>query len=189
MTPTELVGANLRRARELRGWTQERAAKELEPYLGARWSKAVFSAAERSAGGERVRQFTPDELLAFARGFGLPITWFLLPAEASTWVATPDGNRPAGLLLDRLFDPDPALLARVEQLVMDLPDDGLGAQAQVDLKRAAERYYAAQVIGAVGEDDQVMAAALRRVLDILEKPSGPLTVAEKALQQRLEEDQ
>jgi hypothetical protein len=79
MTPNQIVAWNLRQARLLHGWTQERAAKELEPYLGERWSKASFSAAERSYAGERVRQFTADDLYAFARAFDLPITFFLTP--------------------------------------------------------------------------------------------------------------
>src|SRR5689334_19601190 len=81
MTPNQIVAYNLRRARELRQWTQEEAAERLEPYLGERWSKATFSAAERSVDGDRIRQFSADDLVALARGFDLPIAWFLLPPE------------------------------------------------------------------------------------------------------------
>lgn len=48
LTPNRVVAYNLARARSLRGWTQEQAAERLEPFLGVRWSKATFSAAERS---------------------------------------------------------------------------------------------------------------------------------------------
>jgi hypothetical protein len=78
LTPNQLVAWNLRRARGIRGWTQEEAAERLEPYLGKRWLKAVYSATERSYAGERVRKFTADDLHAFARAFELPITFFLL---------------------------------------------------------------------------------------------------------------
>src|SRR5215207_10252431 len=64
LTPNQLVAYNLHRARIMRGWTQEEAAEQLEPFLGKRWSKASFSAAERSVTGDRAREFTVDELVA-----------------------------------------------------------------------------------------------------------------------------
>lgn len=59
-----------------------RAAERLEPYLGKRWSKATFSAAERSAFPEtRAREFSADRILAFACALGFSVSWFLLPPE------------------------------------------------------------------------------------------------------------
>jgi len=87
VTPNQIVASNLASARALRGWTQEEAAEKLEPFLGTRWSKATFSAAERSVAGKRVRQFTADEVVAFACAFELPIGWFFLPPP-------PDPDRP-----------------------------------------------------------------------------------------------
>jgi transcriptional regulator with XRE-family HTH domain len=81
LTGNQTVAYNLRRAREVHGLTQEQAAERLEPFLGERWSKATFSAAERSVEGKRVRKFDADEVLAFAEGFGLPVAWFFLPAD------------------------------------------------------------------------------------------------------------
>lgn len=78
-TPNQVVALNVARARTMRGWTQEQASNELAPYLGTRWSNASFSAVERSIAGTRVKQFSADELVALARGFDLPIGWFLLP--------------------------------------------------------------------------------------------------------------
>ncbi len=79
-TPNQLIGLNLGRARLMRGWTQEQAAVQIEPFLGQRWSKATFSAAERSwEHAHRIRQFTGDELVAFAAAFDLPIAWFFEP--------------------------------------------------------------------------------------------------------------
>src|SRR5215510_13676228 len=83
ITPNQIVAFNLSEARQLRRWTQEQAAVELEKYIGARWSKATFSAAERSVDGKRVRQFTADEIVAFSRGFGLPVGFFFLPPPPS----------------------------------------------------------------------------------------------------------
>lgn len=54
-------------------------AEQLAPYLGEHWSKATFSAAERSIDGARIRQFTADDVYAFARTFGVPTSYFLCP--------------------------------------------------------------------------------------------------------------
>ena len=60
LTPNQVVAYNLAQARMWKNWTQAEAAEQLEPFLGARWSKATFSSAERSVDGQRVRQFTAD---------------------------------------------------------------------------------------------------------------------------------
>lgn len=83
-TANQVVAWNLRRAREWAGLTQEQAAELLEPHLGAKWSKATWSAAERSITGKRIRQFSADELVAFADAFGLPIEWFF-DREGGRW--------------------------------------------------------------------------------------------------------
>ena len=92
-TANQIVAFNVAKARLLRGWTQEEAARALAPYLGTTLSTASFSALERSVDTGRVREFNADELLAFARGFGVPITWFFTP-PSEYWegvgVATPD---------------------------------------------------------------------------------------------------
>jgi hypothetical protein len=107
LTPNQIVGYNLAQARMWKGWTQEEAAEQLEPYLGARWSKASFSAAERSVDGRRVRQFSADELVAFSRCFGVPVGFFFLPpppnaADRPIQMASPDcsefGVRPSELI-------------------------------------------------------------------------------------------
>lgn len=79
LTLNQVVAYNLRAARVLRSLTQEEAAEKLEPYLGVRWSKAQFSAAERSVERERIKHFTADEIGAFSMAFDLPVTWFFLP--------------------------------------------------------------------------------------------------------------
>ncbi|MGH3452751.1 MAG: hypothetical protein ACRDQW_19040 [Haloechinothrix sp.] len=80
MTPNQIVAYNVARARALRGWTQEQAAEELAPYLGAKLSGPSFSALERSAWTiHRIKQFSADDLLALSRGFDLPIGFFLTP--------------------------------------------------------------------------------------------------------------
>lgn len=115
LSPNQVVAYNLAQARMLRGWTQEQAAEALEVHVGTRWSKATFSAAERSVDGERVRQFDADEIVAFARAFDLPVSWFFLPPPP--WAApgvpaklkTPAAGRfgePLALLADLVFGDD-----------------------------------------------------------------------------------
>ncbi len=93
MSPNRVVAYNLHRARNLRGWTQEQAAERLELFIGKRWSKASWSAAERSSsGGERLREFTADELIAFSRCFELPPAWFLAPPPETVEIELPGGS-------------------------------------------------------------------------------------------------
>jgi hypothetical protein len=80
LTPNQIVAHNVAKARALRGWTQEEAANELAPYLGARLSGPSFSALERSAGSlKRIKQFSADDLFALSRAFDLPIGYFFTP--------------------------------------------------------------------------------------------------------------
>ena len=115
LSPNQVVAFNLAQARLLRGWTQEQAAEALEPHVGSRWSKATFSAAERSMDGERVRQFDADEIVAFARAFDLPVSWFFLPPPpwagpgVPAKLQTPTSGRfgePLALLADLVFGDD-----------------------------------------------------------------------------------
>jgi hypothetical protein len=85
ITANQLVAYNLMRARKSMGWSQEEAAEQLAPYLGAHWSEDVYSAAERSYQEDPVRQFTADELLALSRAFAVPVSYFFLPP--------PEGDR------------------------------------------------------------------------------------------------
>lgn len=144
MDPNQVVAYNLSRARRLRGLTQDEAAASLEPYLGVRWSKASFSQAERSVGGKFVRRFDAEEIVAFARAFELPITWFFLPPPA--WkdgapvkLATADARRfgtELALLVDLVFGDDAGqrviLEARLAEFLDNLgPDRLTSAQERV----------------------------------------------------------
>ncbi len=104
-TPNQIVASNLSRARMLRDWTQDQAAEALTPFLGTRLSAASWSAMERSVDGGRIREFTADDLFAFARGFSLPIGFFLTPPfpGEGIGVAAPDGGR-RGLEPNELLD-------------------------------------------------------------------------------------
>lgn len=98
ISTSQLVAHNLTRIRKALGLSQEQAAARLEPYLGVRWSKAVYSAAERSYSGKRVRQFTASELAAFALAFGVPVLYFFLPPK-------PDDRASGGVMVgDRYLE-------------------------------------------------------------------------------------
>ena len=81
MTTDQRVAYNLRRLRRQKGWTQDEAAEFLEPLIGERWSRATFSAAERSVNGVRVRRFTIAQVEAFAAMFGVGIDELLADAK------------------------------------------------------------------------------------------------------------
>ena len=111
LSANQIVAYNLAQARMWRNWTQEQAAEAIEPYLGVRWSKASVSQAERSVDGNFIRNFSADEIVAFAQAFDLPITWFFMPpppvvqpADHAFLVAR-DGTNPQTLatLVDLVF--------------------------------------------------------------------------------------
>ncbi len=117
---------------DIRVATMERAAAELEKYIGARWSKATFSAAERSIDGRRVRQFTADEIVAFSRCFGVPIGFFFMPprpsqSENSVNFAAPERHGfgiPLAELLDVIFGTPgerEVLSARLTEYLDEIP--------------------------------------------------------------------
>lgn len=80
----EVVSYNFRRARELRGLTQDEAADALEPFLGQRLPQTSISAIERAWGGEKRREFDAHEVFAFACAFDVPLLWFFLPPPGDT---------------------------------------------------------------------------------------------------------
>jgi transcriptional regulator with XRE-family HTH domain len=124
LTPDQVVAFNLRRARELHAWTQEEAAERLEPFLGERWSRVVFSAAERSVTGSRIRQFSASQLVAFAAAFDLPVSFFLMPprdVELITAKGAPEGLTPEQLIELAIAPQD----ERVQELVEERYRDAL----------------------------------------------------------------
>jgi transcriptional regulator with XRE-family HTH domain len=88
---SQVVAHNLTRARELRGLTQTEVAERLSRFTGAKWSQATVAQAEGSVGGQRLRQFTANELVALARCFDLPVLFFFMPPDAGpSGFETPD---------------------------------------------------------------------------------------------------
>lgn len=104
----EIVAYNIRRARELRGWTQDEAAARLAPFLGQLLPQASISALERAYGGDRRREFDAQEILAFACGFDLPLVWFFLPP--------PEDHRRLRAASETVAELTTLLLGRPDQL-------------------------------------------------------------------------
>ena len=77
--PNLLASWNLRRARELRGWTQAEAAEHLHAF-GLSWSTASLSDAERAWTPDgRQREFTASDLVVFSLAYELPLAFWFLP--------------------------------------------------------------------------------------------------------------
>lgn len=150
LTPNQLVAYNLTKVQQLRGFTQEEAAGLLAPFLGTRWSKATFSAAERSVDGQRVRQFTADDMIAFAQAFGVPVMWFLLPPDPEDELPrapTPKDGTPYLSLLYRKSDEVKERLVSLFSILtpVDLEDD---SQHDRDLAWIAEQRQMRHLIDA-----------------------------------------
>lgn len=158
LTPNQVVAWNLAQARAWRGWTQDQTAEALEPYLGVRWSKASVSQAERSITGKMVRNFTADEIVAFARCFAVPVTWFFMPPPAwadlgvAVTLDTPDAEgwgETVTLLVDLVFGDEgqqAELAMRLQGFLQDLgPARLTDAQEKI-------RSYAKQRISALARD-------------------------------------
>jgi hypothetical protein len=163
LTPNQLVGYNLGCARQDRDWTQAQAAEALEPHLGVLWTVAQVSAAERSIDGTRIRQFTADDLVAFAQAFEVPITYFFVPPRpGAPWTKVARGtsrdelNRTMAVMIDLIFgDPDvgaPLLAGHLHDFMSDL-DPALFSKAQKHIFSLARLRLHAVVGQAVGSMD------------------------------------
>lgn len=122
LSVNQIVSYNLFRARRSAGWTQQDVAELLERYTGRGWSNASVSAAERAWQGGRPRRFDASEIVALAKIFDQPISYFFLPrdgAGGSKWVGMrefPEG-KPVVDPLDRQHDLM-ALIATADLLQM-----------------------------------------------------------------------
>jgi hypothetical protein len=79
LTVHQIVAYNFTRARRDAGWTQVETSDRLEPFLGYRLNQAGVSAIEKTYDSERRRNIDAAEIVAFARCFNRPISWFFLP--------------------------------------------------------------------------------------------------------------
>jgi transcriptional regulator with XRE-family HTH domain len=91
-TPNQVVANNLTRLRHRRELTQADTARLLTTVAGKEWSEAMVAHAERSVTGNRVREFTADDLVTFARAFDVPVLYFLTPPPSRVFVQVPHSH-------------------------------------------------------------------------------------------------
>jgi len=150
VTPNQVVAFNLAQARLWNDWTQAEAVEALEPHLGHRMSIASYSAAERSVDGSRVRKFSADEIYAFSKAFGLPVTFFFLPPPSHVdGVAVLVGAEgaeslaPAADMIDVVFGADDGSSAiaaiRMDRTLSDIDEQMMTRAQHALLQRANER--------------------------------------------------
>jgi transcriptional regulator with XRE-family HTH domain len=164
MSPNQVVAYNLFQARQERRWTQAQAAEALEPHLGVRWTVAQVSAAERSVDGTRVRQFSADDIVAFAQAFELPVTYFFLPTRPeSGWSKVEPGTSPAQLgntmshMIDVVFgdtvDGAPRVLSRLYEFMQYIDLDAYTDAQRRIFDLATHRLLAvvSRSVGRMGE--------------------------------------
>lgn len=149
---SQVVAHNFARARELRGLTQTEVAERLSKFTGSKWSQATVAQAEGSVAGQRVRQFTANELVALARTFDLPVLFFFLPPDDGEGrLVTDDAGAPLsweylvalvlghrenfGVLAERAANWEHALRTKVEVP----PGDSLGADDRLGVLAGSRR--------------------------------------------------
>src|SRR6202022_602611 len=110
-TPNQVVAANLNRLRQRRGLTQAEAARQLSEVAGKAWTEAMVAHAERSVTGNRIREFTADDLVTMARAFDVPVLYFLTPPPG-IFISVPDSPT-YGVTTSTMLD---AVLGRLDNL-------------------------------------------------------------------------
>lgn len=171
MTANQIVASNLKRARELRGWTQAQTVEKLRERAGVITTPANLSAAECSDTGTRRREFDADDLLAYARTFQLPISWFLLPPDPPTPLLStqddPDGL-PSTLLLDYLYLDSPEERERVQELTAHINEP---TDYQHTMQQRA-RHYTTELAAAALDEHKTTPKALHALADAIEQANS-----------------
>jgi transcriptional regulator with XRE-family HTH domain len=108
-TPNQVVAGNLARLRQRRGLTQGEVARLLSSVAGKEWTEAMVAHAERSVTGNRVREFTADDLVTLARAFDVPVLYFLTPPPTGIFVHVPGSRIDSLTMLE-------AVLGRLDNL-------------------------------------------------------------------------
>lgn len=169
LSPNQVVAYNLWQARQERGWTQAQAAEALEPHLGVRWTVAQVSAAERSVDGTRVRQFTADDIVAFAQAFELPITYFFLPTRPEAKWSKLDPRTPLAQL-------GPTMAQMIDLVFGDIVD---GAPRVV--KRLYEFMQYIDLEQYTAAQDRIFDLAKQRLLAVVSRSIGDIGAWQESL--------
>ena len=112
---SQVVAENMRRARRMRGLTQEDLGYRLRDLTGAAWPRSLIAMFESawSNENERTRRLDVNQLCAVAMALDMPISWFFLPPEeipenqGTAWLSCTTKDRPEGHQLftsDQLAD-------------------------------------------------------------------------------------
>lgn len=96
----QVVAYNLQKARRTAGLSQQVVAMMLSTNTNRKWSVATLSAAERSWASDRTRRFDANELVAFAKVFKVPVSYFLIPPHG-------EGEPEAHFIMGNAEDGDP----------------------------------------------------------------------------------
>jgi transcriptional regulator with XRE-family HTH domain len=86
LTVEQLIGANMRRARQQRGMAQEELGRQLARYLGRPLTRQAISLAEKGQ-----RDFRAAELVAIARELDKPMSFFFAPEAPGQQLDFPGG--------------------------------------------------------------------------------------------------
>jgi hypothetical protein len=124
---------------------------------------AQVSTAERSVDGARIRQFTADDIVAFAQAFNLPIGYFFLPprtyakrSKVEPGTTTGQTGRTMSVMIDLIFggplEGAPRMAQRLNDYVGTV-DQHLLTEAQTRILRVARQRMLAVVCCAVGSLD------------------------------------
>jgi transcriptional regulator with XRE-family HTH domain len=168
---SQVVAHNLARARRLRGLSQAEVAERLTRFTGAKWGQVAVSQAECSVSGQRVRQFTANELVGLARTFDLPLLYFFMPPDdGQHGLAAPDAP-PQGWSWPYLYmlvwghrDNSAVVAERMGRWAHVLPMFTEVDRDDADQEGAVRRFAEAAAHGEGFSPDEVLALALNGLL-------------------------
>lgn len=193
-TINQVVAANLRLARVQNHWTQAQTCERLAPYLGEKWSVATYSAAERSAQRtDRIRQFSANDLIAFAAAFDVPVHYFFDPDFPLLLAQRNDQESPIHFVTgrrDRAQELDADQYRRLAlgtaiDLLMGLPEAtaGSGPQTRTESPQfldRASRVFADPRLRPPRSELEELRTNLRKVTSFLERLDRLATDAEQS---------
>ena len=129
----QVVAANLRAGRQLKGWTQETLAREITRVSGKRCTHTMVSELERAWDGKRRREFDAHEIAVFAAALRVPIVYFFMPQPGEHRDLEGMGRSARELipLLLGYFDTAEILDERMREFGGDIPPEYEGSIADL----------------------------------------------------------
>jgi hypothetical protein len=209
LTVHQIVAYNFTRARREAGWTQVETSDRLEPLLGYRLNQAGVSAIEKTYDSERRRNIDTAEIVAFARCFNRPISWFFLPPAGhlhdliepvhrgefesrniqagdltALTLGDPDGWRSFLDRLAELLDDDRRLTWRAVLWALRGDPNSHDWEQQIDLRRRAVKEVTLARLA--GPGDEVITKMAQLLVDLVKlTPQGYNTLRDTDPEQAL----